>query len=420
MDIRDIEILEIEHEQNFAVALEELKGVIIAVSWPDGRVTPAVFDRPKFLWVKVYGINGGVFQAFYRGRTLEANTPVRLERPYPNAPYYEITAIDVSSMVDTPAVGDLPALEKHAEQHLPWGNDPLWIYPESLTPLKVTLDSGLKVDIAPAVYYWNYQLRYFPGLRHYDLTAHLPASGYKVQVVIYLDMATTTISSVASDPALDTPTITPFTPLPPNDTIPSALVKLRAGQATLAASDLAGDLRQIIGGNSTGSAYHANAGQVPPLTRLAVPAGRQLVIFDTFTISGQLVLDGTLVVLGGEDDDAEQSENVVLVRRFQVDWNDSTPVTMFTPPANATILRVVARVAIAFDAAGASLVVGVADSTERYVPTGAINLGRAGIYELAVIFDESTSPDGIIGTFDAGTGGSAGRVDVFIYYAKLT
>ena len=51
MDIRDIEILEIEHEQTFALAREELKGVVIAVSWPDGQVTTAVWNRPRFLWV---------------------------------------------------------------------------------------------------------------------------------------------------------------------------------------------------------------------------------------------------------------------------------------------------------------------------------------------------------------------------------
>lgn len=350
-NLRDIELVEEQHETQFAREREELKGVVVAVLDPDGRGTAEVYGRPKFLWVKVYGLNGGITQCFYRGRALDPLTPVRVQQPYPGAPYMEIVRVDISSMVDNSgAMSQIPILDRHSDQHLPWGNDPLWIYPQAMAPLKITLATGLTLDIAPAVFYFNYQLQYFIGRTGYDLSEHLPAAGKKVHVVVYLDMATNAIGSIASAPVADYPEYVPFLPILPPDVIPAALVKLINGQTSLAQTDLVADPRSLINSNGSNLTYHANRTSVQNNARAVIPFERQLLVFDAFIVAGQLVLDGQLVILGqagggggGGSGDMLKSaydlnDNGIVDQAENVPWSGVTgkPST-FTPAAHTHV-----------------------------------------------------------------------------------
>lgn len=348
-NIRDIELVEERHETQFAREREELKGVVVAVLDPDGRETAEVYGRPKFLWVKVYGLNGGITQCFYRGRALDPLTPVRVQQPYPGAPYMEIVRVDISSMVDNAgAMSQIPILDRHSDQHLPWGNDPLWIYPQAMAPLKITLATGLTLDIAPTIFYYNYQLQYFVGRTGYDLSDHLPAAGKKVHVVVYLDMTTNTIGSIASAPVADYPEYVPFLPILPPDVIPAALVKLINGQTSLAQTDLVADPRSLINSNGSNLTYHANRTSVQNNARAVIPTERQLLVFDAFTVAGQLVLDGQLVILGQAGggggggsgdmlkDTYDLNDNGIVDLAENVPWAGVTGKPSTFPPASHT------------------------------------------------------------------------------------
>ena len=111
------------------------------------------------------------------------------------------------------------------------------------------------------------------------------------------------------------------------------------------------------------------------------------------------------------------SSNQVLTQVETVNFNSSSPVTMFTFPLNSTILTVVADVDTAFDASAPTLSVGVAGNTSKYMGTTDVDLKTVGTYEVDPMYQE-TSASAVIITFVPSTGGSVGTCNVIVSYAN--
>lgn len=99
----------------------------------------------------------------------------------------------------------------------------------------------------------------------------------------------------------------------------------------------------------------------------------------------------------------------------ETDFNQasSSPLTMFTPPANARISRVVVDVESAASAGNPTLLIGVAGDTDRYMNADQNNLRAVGVYEVAPHYEEDGTPDAIIATISADSQTFSGRIHVY-------
>lgn len=144
----------------------------------------------------------------------------------------------------------------------------------------------------------------------------------------------------------------------------------------------------------------------------------------TFTLPGEvgstnqvLTTDGNTGVLSWST--VAVANNQVLAQTENIVFGSSTPVTMFTPPDNSVIQKIVVDVDTAFDATGGpNLSVGVSGTTSKYMGATDSDLATVGIYEVQPMIQESTSNSPVIITYSAGTGGSAGSAFVTVFYAN--
>ena len=114
------------------------------------------------------------------------------------------------------------------------------------------------------------------------------------------------------------------------------------------------------------------------------------------------------------------SSNQMLSQQEVIAFNSSSPVTVFTPPALATILSVMVEVETVFNATTPTLSVGVAGTVTRYMGATDNDLSVAATYEVQPLYEESASPSAIIVTFSPGTGGTTGSARVTVNYANPT
>lgn len=112
------------------------------------------------------------------------------------------------------------------------------------------------------------------------------------------------------------------------------------------------------------------------------------------------------------------SNNSMLAQTEIVAYNSSSPIVIFTPPANAFIMKVLIDVETTFDGVGANMSVGVAGGTSRYAGTTDVDLALAAVYEIECMYEEDGSPDEVIITFAPGSGAGQGSARVSIIYAN--
>lgn len=100
-----------------------------------------------------------------------------------------------------------------------------------------------------------------------------------------------------------------------------------------------------------------------------------------------------------------------------IGFGSASPVTIFTFPTNAQIVKVTIDVETAFNATGPSMSVGVAGDTARYFGATDVDLATVGLYEVSCAVEETTSA-AVIVTFGAGTGGTTGSARVTVHYVN--
>lgn len=110
-------------------------------------------------------------------------------------------------------------------------------------------------------------------------------------------------------------------------------------------------------------------------------------------------------------------QNTVKEQIETIAFGTSSPVAMFTPPANARIQKVVVDVKTAFNGTAPSLSVGVAGGTSRYMGATDSLLKTVGIYEVTPMYEEDGTPDEVIITYSADSS-SEGSAKVSVTYAN--
>ena len=100
-------------------------------------------------------------------------------------------------------------------------------------------------------------------------------------------------------------------------------------------------------------------------------------------------------------------------------YNSSSTVTIFTPPANAYIHKIIVDVETAFDASGpATMTVGVSGDAARYMGATENDLTTVAIFEVEPMYEEDGTPEQIEIAFSAGSGGAAGAANVSVIYSN--
>lgn len=138
----------------------------------------------------------------------------------------------------------------HAEQHYPWGFDPLDIYRRAHVELKTSAHTtGLKVDVT-ALEYDDLvgERQVYPGVSGYSIAAHQPAVGLALVVLLYLDRITGLLLALAGATSPDVPTVTPVKPDTPQYGIASAYVRLDGAQTRITEDDIAEGRRFLSAG----------------------------------------------------------------------------------------------------------------------------------------------------------------------------
>ncbi|MGQ9491720.1 MAG: hypothetical protein ACUVS6_13690 [Anaerolineae bacterium] len=264
MSLRDAILAKRASEANLERNRAITKAELIQV---DGSVR--VPGRPGYVWAREYGQPAGVFQVFNPSVTAWAGLPVLIAAD-PKTPFRRrVIGVDWEILAQHGEYNGDPFLPQHAASHIRfdgyYATDPVDVYLRMLLPLRCEPASGLKVRVAPLVYYVHGARQYYAGTDSLDLSEYVPTvAGKSRRVLIYLDTTTNTAkvapgplgSSVPSDPAV------------PAGGIPSAYILLTHGATALDEKTDFQDVRPLFaipgaGGGSTPSGAPAGANSLP-------------------------------------------------------------------------------------------------------------------------------------------------------------
>lgn len=110
---------------------------------------------------------------------------------------------------------------------------------------------------------------------------------------------------------------------------------------------------------------------------------------------------------------APSSNGILLDKTAYTDASGT--LAMFTPPANAKILKVVNHVLTATSGGSPTLSVGISGNVAKYMATARSNMKAVADYEANPNYDEDGSPDAIIGTIVASSQTFTG--ELWVYYS---
>jgi hypothetical protein len=164
--------------------------------------------------------------------------------------------------------------------------------------------------------------------------------------------------------------------------------------------------KHFLNGTTSGSVA-LKAGATVTTYELALPlaqgaAGTTLQNDGTGALTWQTIATGTSQLKAEEE---------------VIAFNSSTPVTIFTFPANARILKVTVDVETVFNATGPSLSVGVSGTTSKYFGATDVDLATLGLYVVDCTEEETTAL-AVIVTFAQGTSGTTGSARVTVHYVN--
>lgn len=97
-------------------------------------------------------------------------------------------------------------------------------------------------------------------------------------------------------------------------------------------------------------------------------------------------------------------------------FGSSSPVTMFTLPANAVVEKVQIVVDTAFDGTAPTVSIGVSGTTSKYMPATAVDLKTTGEYEYHPGLTADGGTNAIIATYSADSS-SAGAARILVHYS---
>jgi len=110
------------------------------------------------------------------------------------------------------------------------------------------------------------------------------------------------------------------------------------------------------------------------------------------------------------------SANGVLIARKAIAFGDSSPIALFSLPANAVVNQVDVLVNTAFDGTAPQITVGISGNTSKFTAASDVNLKVVGSYGVTACRRVATSgsPQALIATYTADSSAAgAGFIDVY-------
>lgn len=166
----------------------------------------------------------------------------------------------------------------------------------------------------------------------------------------------------------------------------SGVVQFRNSGDT-AFADTASNKVRVQGGNATNAVVLTAPNALGSSVTFTLPSA----VGTTNQVLADTGGDGTLGFIN-------VSANANLLQQESFTEASSSPITIFTPPANARILRVVIDVGSAASAGSPTISVGTNSSPTAYMTTGENDLKVVGTYEVNEPYELGGSPDAVIAT----------------------
>lgn len=235
--IEDVKRLRQQNSQQFESAVERMVAVLIEL---DTTNSAAVASRPGWVWYRAQGDGGNPGQAINDAVEPLPGLPVILQRTPPTGTW-EVVKVQRNELNAAIAFD-----KRHARQHEPGGNDPLYVYLRMLVPLRATSNGDLTLKINPYTYYQVGELIDFVGSPSYSISSAVPGAGLGRWVLVYLDKTTNTLATVNGGTGVQNRYLV-SKPDIPADSIPVVYVWLINGQTIITETDLS-DARLLTWG----------------------------------------------------------------------------------------------------------------------------------------------------------------------------
>lgn len=151
-----------------------------------------------------------------------------------------------SEIISRGGVGEHAANHQYPTESAP-GPDPVLVFQPAMQMLKTTGNgTTLVVDVQPLIYIVEGVRKVFAGIT-VDLTSSVPSTASRsVRVLLYLDITTNLVETLAGSEVVDSPAIPVPYPKVPQGAIPSAYVKLTNGQTAVTTATHVGDARSMF------------------------------------------------------------------------------------------------------------------------------------------------------------------------------
>ncbi|MCG3207335.1 MAG: hypothetical protein FOGNACKC_00935 [Anaerolineae bacterium] len=396
-DIRDLRAIKEKQSQQYVKHRETRKGIVVKVAGANGRATQDVEGRPDYVWVRIYGQDGGVHQVFYRGAKPAAGAAVEVGYRHENSQILEILSYDASAYLGAgePLPGDLLAETTVG-----------WVEQTYLVPLKTLPNTGLRVDVWPAMFNFGGQQKLFAGQTGFDLSAYVPTTANRErQIALYVDAATGLLGVVAGNEVVTGQSLA--IPRLTRDRIPVAAVKLRVGQTGIAATDIT-DLRSLFEPVMAAMPFtwvFASAAERAAASGFtAADVNRMALQTDDYSM-WVLTAAGpaSWQAVGGGGGGAGAAGGV-----FTATYADSNPETVFSVVAGEVLNTVDVAVTEAWNGAGAAVTLGDGVTADLFFGAAETELAAAGI-----VFTKNfhvAGPVDIVLTITPGAGAGAGEL----------
>lgn len=248
-NLREIIIERKKGNKNFQGKISVTRCVTVGIDYSNDC---AVMNRQGYIWVREQRNDGAIFQVFNDCVKRLVGLYVLVSDEY--GPPYRRRVVGVDWDV-TPNTSDfpqnhVPTVYSHALSH-EWQDtypaaDAISVYPRAIVPMRVnpSIEGGVKIDITRGIYSSSGIPISYAGEVGYELTSYVPATGYSLGVLVYLDLATGAVSHVLGTAVLNTLAVTYPDML--SYTIPLAYIKLTGDMTELLESNIILDLRPII------------------------------------------------------------------------------------------------------------------------------------------------------------------------------
>lgn len=166
----------------------------------------------------------------------------------------------------------------------------------------------------------------------------------------------------------------------------SGVVQFRNGGDT-AFADSASNKVKIQGNNATNAVVLTVPNALGTTVTFTMPSA----VGTTNQVLADTGGDGTLGFI-------DVSANANLLQQESFTEASSSPITIFTPPANARILRIMIDVSVAAAAGTPTISVGTAATPTAYMTTTENDLNAIGVYEVDEPYELGGSPSAVIAT----------------------